>query len=219
MAQKRYRGKITKGKRKGKQGFITQREYIKQNINNINFDPAELNESESKIYKQILKNEKISAKAKQRPRIKGKFLNKEQTKYLKKVFKDTGKEFTQENVNLYLNNEIYFAFQSLYITDVINDHKGIVKINGKELSKSDAIIEFDKLNRENYREWSDTLGINQDKIFFIVYDAYYTPATQILNIDTMVNDQTRIITSPPQGEINMAKYLAEIERLKYLTAK
>lgn len=219
MAQKRYRGIITKGKRKGKQGFVTQREFIKQNIIKPDFDESSLNAAELKEYNKILKNQKISLKAKARPRIKGKFLNKEQTKYLKKTFKDLGQEFTQENVNLYLNNEIYFAFQSLYITDVINDHKGIVKINGVEMSKSDAIIEFDKLNRENYREWADKMGINQDKIFFIVYDAYYTPATQILNIDTMVNDQTRIITSPPQGEINMAKYDAEIERLKYLTAK
>jgi hypothetical protein len=200
MAQKRYRGKITKGKRKGKQGFITQREYIKQNINNINFDPAELNESERKIYKQILKNEKISAKAKQRIRIKGKFLNREQTKYLKKVLKDLGKEFTQENVDLYINNEIFFTFQSLNITDVINDHNGIIKINGKEFSKSDAIIEFDTLNRENYREWADTLKISQSEIWFIIYDAYYTPLTKVLNIDTMVNDQTRIIfNSKPQN--------------------
>jgi hypothetical protein len=219
MANKRYRGKITKGKRKGKQGFVTLKEYLKQNIIKPDFNERSLNAAELKEYNKILKNQKISLKAKQRPRIKGKFLNKEQTKYVKKKLKEFGKEFTQENVNFYLNNEIYFAFQSLYITDVINEHKGIVKINGVEMSKSDAIIEFDKLNRENYREWSDTLGINQDKIFFIVYDAFYTPATQILNIDTMVNDQTRIITSPPQGEVNMAKYLAELERLKYLKAK
>jgi hypothetical protein len=199
MAQKRYRGKITKGKRKGKQGFITQREFIKQNINNITFDPAELTESEQKVYKQILKNEKISAKAKQRPRIKGKFLNKEQTKYIKKTLKETGKDFNQQNIDELLNNELFFTFQSLNITDVINDHNGIIKINGKEFSKSDAIIEFDTLNRENYREWADTLKINQSEIWFIIYDAYYTPLTKVLNIDTMVNDQTRIIfNSKPQ---------------------
>ena len=199
MAQKRYRGKITKGKRKGKQGFITQREWIKQNINNINFDAAELNESESKIYKQIVKNQKISLKAKQRPRIKGKFLNKEQTKYIKKTLKETGKDFNQQNIDELLNNELFFTFQSLNITDVINDHNGIIKINGKEFSKSDAIIEFDTLNRENYREWADTLKISQSEIWFIIYDAYYTPLTKVLNIDTMVNDQTRIIfNSKPQ---------------------
>jgi hypothetical protein len=199
MAQKRYRGIITKGKRKGKQGFVTQREFIKQNINSITFDPAELNESEQKIYKQILKNEKISAKAKARPRIKGKFLNKEQTKYIKKTLKETGKDFNQQNIDELLNNELFFTFQSLNITDIINDHNGIIKINGKEFSKSDAIIEFDTLNRENYREWADTLKISQSEIWFIIYDAYYTPLTKILNIDTMVNDQTRIIfNSKPQ---------------------
>jgi hypothetical protein len=198
MAQKRYRGKITKGKRKGKQGFISQKEFIKQNINNITFDPAELTESEQKVYKQILKNEKISAKAKQRPRIKGKFLNKEQTKYIKKTLKETGKEFNQQNVDELIKNDLFFTFQSWFISDVINDHNGIVQINGIEFSKSDAIIEFDTLNRENYREWAEFLEIAPTAIIFIVYDATYNPLTKILNIDTMIRDQTRVVTSDPE---------------------
>jgi hypothetical protein len=197
MAIKRYRGKITKGKRKGKQGFITRREWIKQNVDNITFDAAELNESEAKEYKRLQKNLKIAAKAKLRPRIKGKFLNKEQSRFLKKTLKDLGKEFNQKNVDEYFNNEIFFTFQSWFVTDVINDHKGTVQINGVELSKSDAIIEFDALNRENYREWADYLDINEAAIIFIIYDATYKPATQVLNIDTMVNDESRIITSDP----------------------
>lgn len=193
MAQKRYRGKLTKGKRKGKQGFITQKEWLKQNITKPDFDEKSLTADEIKEYNKILKNQKISLKAKARPRIKGRFLNKEQTKYLKKIFKNTGKAFTQENVDEYLNNEISTTFQSLYVSDLINDHKGVVKLNGVEMSKDDAIIEFDVLNRENYREWADTLNIEISKIWFIIYDATYKPATQVLNIDTMVNDESRVI--------------------------
>lgn len=198
MAQKRYRGKITKGKRKGKQGFISQREFIKQNIDSITFDPAELNESETKEYKRLLKNQKISAKAKERPRIKGRFLDKEQSKYIKKTLKETGKEFNQKNVDELVKNDLFFTFQSWFVTDIINDHKGIVQINGIEFSKSDAIINFDVLNRENYREWAEFLDITQTAIIFIVYDATYNPLTKILNIDTMIKDETRIVTSDPE---------------------
>lgn len=206
MAIKRYRGKITKGKRKGKQGFITQREWIKQNIIKPDFNESSLNTAELKEYNKILKNQKISLKAKLRPRIKGKFLNKEQTKFLKKKLKEFGKEFTQENVNFYVNYEIFFTFQSLHGTDLINNHNGEITINKKEFSKSDAIIEFDALNRENYKEWADTLEISKSEIWFIIYDAYYTPFTKVLNIDTMVNDQTRIIfNSKPQDATETIK--------------
>ena len=199
MAIKRYRGKITKGKRKGKQGFITQREWIKQNVDSITFDAAELNESETKELKRLQKNLKISLKAKQRIRIKGKFLNKEQNKYIKKTLKERGKDFNQKNVDELLTDELFFTFQSLHITDLINNHKGGIQINGIDFNKSEAINEFDTLNRENYREWADTLKIKISDIWFIIYDAYYIPLTKVLNIDTMVNDQSRVIfNSKPQ---------------------
>ena len=198
MAIKRYRGKITKGKRKGKQGFVTLREYLKQNIIKPDFNESSLNTAELKEYNKILKNQKISLKAKQRIRIKGRFLDKEQNKFLKKTLKDLGKEFNQKNVDEYYKNEIFFTFQSWFVTDVINDHKGQVQINGKEFSKSDAIIEFDILNKENYREWADFLDIDEAAIIFIIYDATYNPATQFLNIDTMVNDESRVVTSDPE---------------------
>lgn len=214
MAIKRYRGKITKGKRKGKQGFITQREWIKQNVDSITFDAAELNESETKELKRLQKNLKISEKAKQRVRIKGRFLDKEQNKFLRKTLKDLGKEFNQKNVDEYYKNEIFFTFQSWFVTDVINDHKGPIQINGKEFSKSDAIIEFDILNKENYREWSDFLDIDEAAIIFIIYDATYNPATQVLNIDTMVNDESRVVTSDP--EIKAARKAAAAAEKKKL---
>jgi hypothetical protein len=202
MAIKRYRGIITKGKRKGKQGFITQREFIKQNINSITFDTAELNESESKIYKQILKNEKISAKAKERFRFKGKFLNKEAQKFIKKQLDVLGKPYTQENIDLVMNDEIFFTFRSLEISDVLMNHKGPIQLNGEEFSLEEAIVEFDILNQENYREWADKLDIDEGAIFFIIYDATYKPITKVLNIDTMVNDETRVITSDPKTKAN-----------------
>jgi hypothetical protein len=197
MAIKRYRGKITKGKRKGKQGFVTLREYLKQNIIKPDFNESSLNAGELKEYNKILKNQKISLKAKQRVRIKGRFLDKEQNKFLRKTLKDLGKEFNQKNVDEYYKNEIFFTFQSWFVSDVINDHKGPVQLNGKEFSKTDAIIEFDILNKENYREWSDFLNIDEAAIIFIIYDATYNPATQVLNIDTMVNDESRVVTSDP----------------------
>lgn len=214
MAIKRYRGKITKGKRKGKQGFVTLREYLKQNIIKPDFNESSLNTAELKEYNKILKNQKISLKAKQRIRIKGRFLDKEQNKFLKKTLKDLGKEFNQKNVDEYYKNEIFFTFQSWFVTDVINDHKGQVQINGKEFSKSDAIIEFDILNKENYREWADFLDIDEAAIIFIIYDATYNPATQFLNIDTMVNDESRVVTSDP--EIKAARKAAAAAEKKKL---
>jgi hypothetical protein len=218
MAIKRYRGKITKGKRKGKQGFVTLREWIKQNIVKADFNESSLNAGELKEYNKILKNQKISLKAKQRVRIKGRFLDKEQNKFLRKTLKDLGKEFNQKNVDEYYKNEIFFTFQSWFISDVINDHKGSIQLNGKEFNKTDAIIEFDILNKENYREWSDFLDIDEAAIIFIIYDATYNPFTKVLNIDTMVNDESRVVTSDP--EIKAArKAAAAAEKAKQKKSK
>jgi hypothetical protein len=197
MAIKRYRGTITKGKRKGKQGFVTLKDYIKQNVNNITFDPGELNPVELKEYKKLLKNKKISEKAKSRFRYKGRFLNKEQTKLIKKALDELGKPYTQENINEWYELEIFFTFRSIEVNNLLTDHKGPIQINGEEFNLEESIVEFDLLNAENYREWADQLDIDQGAIFFIVYDATYKPSTKILNIDTMVNDETRVVTSDP----------------------
>lgn len=197
MAVKRYRGSITKGKRKGKQGFVTQKEFIKQSIVKPDFDEKSLNANELKIYNRILKNQKISLKAKARFRFKGKFLNKEQQEKIKKQLTELGKPFTQENINLVMNDEIFFTFKSTEISNVLMDHKGPIQLNGEDFNLEEAIVEFDLLNAENYEEWAETLDIEKSAIFFIVYDATYKPSTKVLNIDTMVNDESRVVTSDP----------------------
>ena len=193
---KKYIGKITKGKYKGRTGFVSQKDWIKQNRDNINFDEAELNKEETKVFKQILKNEKISEKAKGRLRYKGKFINKEAETRIRKFLKKV--PLTKENIENAFEKELFFTFRSNEISDVLNDHKGPIKLNGEPFELPEAIIEFDTLNAENFEEWSEELDIDKSAIFFIVYDATYNPETKTLDIDTMVNDETRVVTSDPE---------------------
>jgi hypothetical protein len=196
MAQKKYIGKITKGKYKGRTGFVSQKDWIKQNRDNINFDEAELNKEETKVFKQILKNEKISEKAKGRIRYKGKFITKEAETRIKKFLKKL--PLTKENIENAFEKELFFTFRSNEISDILNDHKGPIKLNGELFELPEAIIEFDTLNAENFEEWSEELDIDKSAIFFIVYDATYNPETKVLDIDTMVNDESRVVTSDPE---------------------
>jgi len=190
MAIKRYRGTITKGKRKGKQGFVTKKDYLKQNKEAILSGEIRLNKDEAATF---LKIEKTANQL----RYKGRFLNKEQTKLIKKALDELGKPYTQENINEWYELEIFFTFRSIEVNNLLTDHKGPIQINGEEFNLEEAIVEFDLLNAENYREWADRLDIDQGAIFFIVYDATYKPSTKVLNIDTMVNDETRVVTSDP----------------------
>jgi hypothetical protein len=174
----------------------SQKDWIKQNRDNINFDEAELNKEETKVFKQILKNEKISEKAKGRLRYKGKFINKEAETRIRKFLKKV--PLTKENIENAFEKELFFTFRSNEISDVLNDHKGPIKLNGEPFELPEAIIEFDTLNAENFEEWSEELDIDKSAIFFIVYDATYNPETKTLDIDTMVNDETRVVTSDPE---------------------
>ena len=193
-----YIGIIPSGKRKGRKGFISIENWIKQNKQDPNFDTDQLTENESKVFKKILKNEKISLKAKSRFRYKGRFLNKEQQKYLTKQLSQLGKPFTQKNIDKYFEKEIFYTFNSLEVPDAILNHDGEVAINGEIMEKSAAIAEFNELNAENYLEWSDQLDIKPTDIFFIIYDATFKPSTKVLDIDTMVNDEGRVIISDPE---------------------
>lgn len=193
-----YIGIIPSGKRKGRKGFVSLENWIKQNKQDSNFDPDQLTENESKVFKKILKNEKISLKAKSRFRYKGRFLNKEQQKYLTKQLSQLGKPFTQKNIDKYFEKEIFYTFNSLEVPDAILNHDGEVAINGEIMEQSAAIAEFNELNAENYLEWSDQLDIKPTDIFFIIYDATFKPSTKVLDIDTMVNDEGRVIISDPE---------------------
>lgn len=199
MAKKKvYIGLITKGKRKGRKGFVSLENWIKQNKEKIVSGEIVLTDTESKVFRKVVKNEKISLKAELRFRYKGKFLNSEQQKFLTKQLKQLDKPFTQENINEYFEKEIFYTYSSLEVTDIIMNHDGEVKINGETMDKASAIVEFNELNNENYIEWSDQLEIRPTDIFFIIYDATFKPSTKTLDIDTMVNDETRIIASDPE---------------------
>ena len=147
------------------------------------------NKEEEKILKQIDKNEG-------RLRYKGKFINKEAETRIRKFLKKV--PLTKENIENAFEKELFFTFRSNEISDVLNDHKGPILLNGDIFELPEAIIEFDTLNKENFREWSDELDIDEASIFFIVYDATYNPETKQLDIDTMVNDESRVVTSNPE---------------------
>lgn len=189
MAQKKYIGKITKGKYKGRTGFVSQRDYIKQNKESFLSGEILANKEETKILKQITKNEG-------RLRYKGKFITKEAETRIKKFLKKL--PLTKENIENAFDKALFFTFRSNEIADVLNEHKGPILLNGEPFELAEAIIEFDTLNAENFEEWSEELDIDKSAIFFIVYDATYTPETKVLDIDTMVNDESRVITSDPE---------------------
>ena len=186
---KKYIGKITKGKYKGRTGFVSQRDYIKQNKENFLSGEILANKEETKILKQITKNEG-------RLRYKGKFITKEAETRILKFLKKLPP--TKENIENAFEKSLFFTFRSNEIADVLNDHKGPILLNGEPFELAEAIIEFDTLNAENFEEWSEELGIDKSAIFFIVYDATYTPETKALDIDTMVNDESRVVTSDPE---------------------
>lgn len=192
MAKKKiYIGKITKGKRKGKTGFVTQKDWLKQNNENILSGEIRLTESESKVFKRVQKSGS-------RLRYKGRFLNKEQQKYILKTLGDLGEEVNQTNINFWFEKELFFTIRSFEMSDALSNHKGIIQLNKIPFELSEAILEFDKLNAENYQEWSDILEIDKSAIFFIIYDALYTPINKTLNIITMIKDESRIVTSDPE---------------------
>jgi hypothetical protein len=193
---KKYIGKITKGKYKGRTGFVSQRDYIKQNKENFLSGEILANKEETKILKQITKNEG-------RLRYKGKFINKEAETRIRKFLKKV--PLTKENIENAFEKELFFTFRSNEISDVLNDHKGPIKLNGEPFELPEAVIEFDTLNAENFEEWSEELDIDKSAIFFIVYDATYNPETKTLDIDTMVNDETRVVTSDPETKKKRAE--------------
>ena len=186
---KKYIGKITKGKYKGRTGFVSQRDYIKQNKESFLSGEIFPTKEEEKILKQITKNEG-------RLRYKGKFITKEAETRILKFLKKLPP--TKENIENAFEKSLFFTFRSNEISDILNEHKGPILLNGEHFELAEAIIEFDTLNAENFEEWSEELGIDKSAIFFIVYDATYTPETKALDIDTMVNDESRVVTSDPE---------------------
>jgi ribosomal protein S6/RNase P/RNase MRP subunit p29 len=189
--QKIYIGKITKGKRKGKTGFVSFKDYVKQNIEDIS--PESLNKKELATYKKIVAGKQQAGK---RLRIDGKFIPKEAEKRIKRYLENEGLEPTKENILEGANIRLFLTLRGNEINDIIEKHKGTVLINGVAMTKAEAQVEYDKLNRMNIREWADIIGRDEDAIYFIVYNSAYKQSTKELTIYTNVIDEGRVIVSP-----------------------
>jgi len=190
--QKIYIGKITKGKRKGKTGFVKFKDYVKQNIDDIS--PESLNKKELETYRKIIFAQKQS---KDRIRIDGKFISKQAESRIKLYLKrNNNAPLTKENIKDAAKVRLQLTLRGNEINDIIQNHRGLILLNGTAMTKPEAQTEYDKLNRMNIREWADIINRNEDAIYFIIYDSWYLIETKELNISTMVTDVTRVIISP-----------------------
>jgi len=190
--QKIYIGKITKGKRKGKTGFVKFKDYVKQNIDDIS--PESLNKKEFETYRKIIFARK---QAEDRIRIDGKFISKQAEGRIKLYLKrNNNAPLTKENIKDAAKVRLQLTLRGNEINDIIQNHRGLILLNGVAMTKAEAQTEYDKLNRMNIREWSDIINRNEDAIYFIIYDSWYLIETKELNISTVVTDVTRVIISP-----------------------
>lgn len=190
--QKIYIGKITKGKRKGKTGFVKFKDYVKQNIDDIS--PESLNKKEFETYRKIIFARK---QAEDRIRIDGKFISKQAEGRIKLYLKrNNNTPLTKDNILDALKDRLYLTLRGNEINDIIENHKGLILLNGIAMTKPEAQTEYDKLNRMNIREWADIIKREADAIYFIIYDSWYLGETKELNIITKVTDVTRVIISP-----------------------
>jgi len=190
--QKIYIGKITKGKRKGKTGFVKFKDYVKQNIDDIS--PESLNKKEFETYRKIIFARKQSE---DRIRIDGKFISKQAEGRIKLYLKrNNNAPLTKENIKDAAKVRLQLTLRGNEINDIIQNHRGLILLNGIAMTKPEAQTEYDKLNRMNIREWADIINRNEDAIYFIIYDSWYLIETKELNISTVVTDVTRVIISP-----------------------
>jgi hypothetical protein len=190
--QKIYIGKITKGKRKGKTGFVKFKDYVKQNIDDIS--PESLNKKEFETYRKIIFARK---QAQDRIRIDGKFISKQAEGRIKLYLKrNNNAPLTKENIKDAAKVRLQLTLRGNEINDIIQNHRGLILLNGIAMTKPEAQTEYDKLNRMNIREWADIINRNEDAIYFIIYDSWYLIETKELNISTVVTDVTRVIISP-----------------------
>jgi len=190
--QKIYIGKITKGKRKGKTGFVKFKDYVKQNIDEIS--PESLNKKEFETYRKIIFARK---QAEDRIRIDGKFISKQAESRIKLYLKrNNNAPLTKENIKDAAKVRLQLTLRGNEINDIIQNHRGLILLNGIAMTKPEAQTEYDKLNRMNIREWADIINRNEDAIYFIIYDSWYLIETKELNISTVVSDVTRVIISP-----------------------
>jgi hypothetical protein len=181
---------------------VSELEYFKQNFEDIN--PQRLTTKQllkyAIVYKEIQKKEKraatnlkISTKAKERIRVNGRFISKEETQRIKFFLEKTNLPFNQQNVNLAKAKTLIFTANNDSMAAKINDHKGTVSIDGVIMAKSEAIAKFDERNNLNRYEWAGRNEISPSEIYLLIYKCEFDPTTRNLNIITVIDDNSMII--------------------------
>ena len=186
-------GKRKKNKNAGKSGFISQYEYLKQNLGEI--DLAKLDAKEIETYKKVVRYNKPKNE-------KGQFIS-ENPDYHKKVknrlskfAEKLGQDYDNPKVKKLVDkSEIFFTVNSMNMFENIFEHEGKILINGKEISKSEAFEMFQMEHLLNIEEWASKLKINPLSIYGIIYNANYNHSKGTLNISTVVTSQGQIIRS------------------------
>jgi hypothetical protein len=181
---------------------VSELEYFKQNFDDIN--PQRLNKKQLEKYKTVFQefqkkekrretNLKISAKAKNRIRINGRFISKEETLRIKFFLEKLPLPFTQENVNFAKAKTLLFTANNDSMAQKINDHKGSVSLDGVIMTKSEALAKFDERNNLNRYEWAGRLEMNPSDIYLLIYKLQFDPTTRNLNIITVIDDKSMLI--------------------------
>jgi len=181
---------------------VSELEYFKQNFEDIN--PQRLTTKQLKkyatVYKDIQKKEKraatnlkISQKAKERIRVNGRFISKEETQRIKFFLGKLSLPYNQQNVNLAKAKTLIFTANNDSMAAKINDHKGTVSIDGVIMAKSEAIAKFDERNNLNRYEWAGRNEISPSEIYLLIYKCEFDPTTRNLNIITVIDDNSMII--------------------------
>jgi hypothetical protein len=183
---------------------VSELEYFKQNFDEIN--PQSLNKKQLQKYQTVFTefqkkekrretNAKISAKAKNRIRVNGRFISKEETQRINFFLEKSNLTFNQQNVNLAAAKTLFFTANNETMISRIFDHKGTVSIDGVTITKAEAVEKFEKANNLNRIEWAGRLNINPTDIYLLVYDLQFNPSTRNLNINTVITDEGKVVKS------------------------
>jgi len=181
---------------------VSELEYFKQNFEDIN--PQQLNKKQLEKYETVAKeiqkkekrastNAKISAKAKNRIRVNGRFISNEEKQRIKFFLQKAGLPYNQENVNFAKAKTLVFTANNEQMASRIEDHKGTVSIDGVIMQKSETLAKFDERNNLNRFEWAKRLKMSPSDIYLIIYKLQFDPKTRNLNIITVIDDKSDII--------------------------
>lgn len=181
---------------------VSEAAYFKANFDEIN--PARLNKKQLEKYEAAAKeiqakekraqtNAKISAKAKERIRVNGRFISKEEKQRIKFFLDKGGLEYNQQNVNFAKAKTLVFTANNDSMAAKINDHKGTVSIDGVTMTKSEALAKFEQQNNLNRVEWAKRQNMNPSDIYLLIYKLQFDPTTRNLNIITIIDSKSDVI--------------------------